>query len=414
MTREPKLSEPKYDLNLLSTRLERIKNIDSKGNLTFKGFQFEDLLCVLQSSIDFDKSSSIPDFEKMKIFSNAAFSCGEKGEITKSNLLKEIHIEKNKYLNKPCCSYILATTFTIDYTKNIKSVKIDSSTVTFSKSLPHKFNREIDKEKLKNFVSEIHPKFFTSIRVRISARSDSEAAEKALESINFLKGLWNFHLNSKISARINSGKRSPINKIRLGPVHTLHDLNGKIASPFYWYEPQYFHDTSPFKQKINWEKLKEEEKLIRKLIIKSPYGEDLRNSFVRYAQAFDSTDYEFTYLKLWGILEHLTNTVGGKYDNTIRRTIFLYKDRAFQRQILEHLRNYRNLSVHSDKSSEQIETMVFQLKRYVEKLIFFHLNNTGKFNKLSEACDFLDLPTDHSILKNKISLYRKALKFREL
>jgi hypothetical protein len=109
----------------------------------------------------------------------------------------------------------------------------------------------------------------------------------------------------------------------------------------------------------------------------------------------DSFEWETSFLRLWGVLETLTGTQPYEsHDLTVKRAAFLYADpeRELHMQVLNHLRHYRNRSVHRGEGSETIEAYMYQLKRYVEVLLFFHLTSDYRFESLAKAAEFLDLP----------------------
>ncbi len=69
---------------------------------------------------------------------------------------------------------------------------------------------------------------YSPVRVSVRARSEHEAYEKATGALDLLRGIWNLRLNS--AARSSSGKRKPVNVLQLGPLHSLHEPNGELAS----------------------------------------------------------------------------------------------------------------------------------------------------------------------------------------
>ena len=103
---------------------------------------------------------------------------------------------------------------------------------------------------------------------------------------------------------------------------------------------------------------------------------------------------------------------GSSHADVVSRTLFLYKDREFHKLILEHLRSYRNKTVHTgDSISEGMETLLYQLKGYVEMLLSFHLFNNLKFKDISESSQFLSLNSDRAVLNEKIKWLSKAERF---
>lgn len=143
-----------------------------------------------------------------------------------------------------------------------------------------------------------------------------------------------------------------------------------------------------------------------------PYPEILRNGLVRYVRSLDLIDEESCFRKLWSLVEYLTGTGHGSYDMTIQRIQFLLKEYGWERQVLENIRLQRNRSVHEDDSPEEVETLIWQMKHYVERLLRFHFAVGRDFPTFEEAVRFLDLPPDKSVLIRKLRLYRKALGFR--
>jgi hypothetical protein len=79
--------------------------------------------------------------------------------------------------------------------------------------------------------------------------------------------------------------------------------------------------------------------------------------------------------------------------------------------MLEHLREYRNDSVHSGEYSEHARTLCFQLQLYFNTLIWFHIRNANFFKSLNEANQFLDTSADKAVINRQLGLARKALKF---
>ncbi|MGE4501208.1 MAG: hypothetical protein AB7C96_12735 [Hydrogenovibrio sp.] len=132
---------------------------------------------------------------------------------------------------------------------------------------------------------------------------------------------------------------------------------------------------------------------------------------VRYVRALDSPDYNSAFISLWSVLEYLTYTLKDSYDKTIKRTSFHYKDREYARQVLEHLRRYRNKSVHLGAGESEIDTHIYQLKNYIERLLKFHISNHFGFESIEEAAKFMDLQHDIGELKKQIAIYQAGVKF---
>ena len=255
------------------------------------------------------------------------------------------------------------------------------------------------------------PNNYADVSVSVSARTTAEAAEKALERVDYVRGIWNLWKNRGYSMRHSSGQRNPVNTILLGPIHTLHNDNGSLATESWWYEPQYQGPVDLFRDKVKAEKMLEFMGKFRGLLYKSHYKDELIQAVVRYVRSLDSRDWDDAYLRLWGVLELLTGTVSESYAVTVRRASYMFSDKEYAHQVLTHLRDYRNKSVHVGSDSGDIEALMYQLKRYVEVLIEFHVANNYRFTSIADAAEFMDMPNDKSLIDAKIRKLRHAKEF---
>jgi hypothetical protein len=266
---------------------------------------------------------------------------------------------------------------------------------------------------------EILPVGYTAVCVRVRARSIHAAVDAALEGFEPLRGIWNYAVNSRTYQRWTSGELTPVNRIRLGKIHTLHLPSGALAHEGYHYEPAISADRSTYgaAADINW--LRKVETIIRRRIARVPYRDEMLRAFARYARALDTVDYDSALLRLWSLLEFLTATEYTNYDALVKRASFLEGDTAWARVVLQHLRAKRNSGVHADVGSNAARGLVWQLKRYVEKAFRLHIVKRGEFETRKDAADFMDLPpsleklnADVEALRERLRLYGRAIEFR--
>ena len=154
------------------------------------------------------------------------------------------------------------------------------------------------------------------------------------------------------------------------------------------------------------------EKKVRRSLNQLKYREKVEWAFREYARALDNHRWSTAFLALWSVLEVLTHSGGDNYKVTIRRASFIFKDADLHREVLNHLRESRNDFVHSNEYSDDIEIYIYQLKRYVEALLRFHLGLGKSFASIQEVAEFLDLPTENKALSKRLWLYRFAKRFR--
>lgn len=263
----------------------------------------------------------------------------------------------------------------------------------------------------KHSITSDVPKNYAAVSVSVAARTAHEAAHKALDRLDFIRGVWNLWKNRRHIFRMSSGKQNPVNSILLGPIHTLHHGNGTLATESWWYEPQYQGPIKLYDEKAKIGSMCKYMANFRHSLRKSNYEWDIVHAVLRYVRALDTRDWDDSFLRLWGVLEFLTSTLLDNYKVTIRRASYLYSDREYARQVLSHLRDYRKKFVHAGSESNDIESLMYQLKRYVEVLIEFHVGNRYRFSSIADAAEFMDLPNNKDSIDRKISKLRYAKKF---
>lgn len=250
-----------------------------------------------------------------------------------------------------------------------------------------------------------------TVCVSVEERTLEAAADKALDRLDCIRGIWNLFENRRHWVRHSGGLRKPVNQILLGPIHTLHKKTGELATDLWWYEPQYRGQVNVYKDVRKINPMYKFMRDVRKLLNASLYKKELVEGILRYVRALDARDWNDAYLRLWSVLEHLTSTVSEPYGVTIRRASFLFEDIKYNLQVLSHLRDIRNDLVHSGSEPNDIEIMMYRLKYYVECLMEFHLANRCKFVSLADTGGFLDVNPDSKWIAKKMRALRLASKF---
>lgn len=376
-------------------------------------------LTALFSMVDLD--ASIPQQVAESSIRLAINEVLRLNKLNKDDLLKIIKKEIGQYYRKPSKKYKLLTSLSIKKNITLPTMKINECVLTFSSKIPKKyFQARLDMLKE---ISEKDRTDYQFVVVSTEAKSNYEAAQKCLDALDLVRGIMNFRMNKIIDGTFGRETRKPVNQVTLGYLHTLHLDKGSIESNVYWYEPEYFKKQKCIDLLSNSDDSLEFITQVRKLLGKSKYRSEIEAAIIRYVRALDYQDLNVSFLKLWSLLEYLTDTGKARtdYDETIKRTIFHYKERDLEKQVLEQLRQNRNQTVHTGSDGQNIKTKVYQLKRYVEKLISFHLENSFGFSTLQESCNFFDSPIKKSDLDIKIKeaelklkMYKSAIKYLQL
>lgn len=292
---------------------------------------------------------------------------------------------------------------------DVPSIVIGKTTLTFKPKAVKGFD-----ERLKLFreskvaVGFDLPQYYMNVSAHISARTPYDAAERALNDIDLARASWNLSLNRGKGWRHSGGRPAPVNDIRLSPFHTVHHTTGRLATDTYWYDPGYSKPAPLFSDKTKFAKLLTFSRQLRSRLAKIKYRTDIESALIRYVRALDSADLNDAFLRLWSLLEYLTDSTQLANKITTRRTSFIGHDKERTLLVLTHLTNYRNRFVHAGSDSGEIESLVFLLKRYVDALFIFHLGNQLDFPSRAEAALFMDLPNSRQEINRRIKSLRHA------
>jgi len=398
-----------YNPNELANKLEEIKINNSDGTISFYAFPHTSYLAVLESMLSFD--IEIPNREKTKIIRDGVKEAAQKGKITPKNILAEIDKATRHFNNLPFHNYVLVSSISILPNDGLqKRFQLSGNVITTNPHLNKKYQIGIKRiqDLAKNNTDADQPKDYLRVAVRVNGRTQLEAFDKGINSLDLLRGVWNLAQN-RGTTRISYGRREPVNTIRPGLSHSLHCPDGSLATETGWYDPDFFY-TRPTDISKNAAKLENFYRFVVNKLKASSYRKELEEFIILYTRALDFQDLDSAFLKLWSLLEQLTETEGS-YATTIRRASFIFEEREYYQQVLKHLKDYRNKFVHEAFSSNSIETYTYQLKDCVEALLIFHIANSFGFKTVRAAADFLDLPVDKKLLEYQIKIRENAMKF---
>jgi len=401
--------EKGYDIPFLLKKIEKSRLPSPDEKVRFSAV-FIEYVTVLASAIKLHHV--VPEREKWGMINGALASIPARSPIDIERFQEELARQEQAYLDKPLNTYIMVSNLSVEYFKGMRPIRLSDGLISFSGNLGPKFFRA------RKEIHQIETEFprplppYSWVRIRVEARSSDEAADLALDHLDLIRAIWNFYLLHG-SLRKSSGRASPLNDIVAGPVHTIHLPDGQLAVEGFWFEPSYIQSRHPKRLEDRWPEIKEFEIKTLRAIRKIPYRIAIEDALRRYGRALDMVDWDAATLKLWSVLESLTDTLRLPYEKTIRRISFIYKERAYNMQVLRHIRDYRNRTVHAEFSRKDKETILCQAKNYVGDLVLFHLRMGRQFKNLEEAGRFLELPTDSKMLERDQKLMKIALGFRE-
>lgn len=391
---------------LVLDKINETRTINPEGGATYAGFGLHENLPVLQSMIEFPPAAGNVDTSTI-----VWAALGKVREsLTPNNLLGAINNELSDRLSTREEQYFLATSLSIDLTGLPKTFRHADVLVchlpTVQGSYLKAHRQIISEHQVPVSPTPSHYQWFIA---NVKAKSIDSAFSKGMRAVDLQRALWCLMGNSSMSLDMGNPNLKPINVVRLGGAHTLHKPGGKSARDGLWFEPNFlptksyrFSNPAIVARNSRW--------ALRR-IQSCKYGDRISDSLVRFVRALDQADADSAFVRLWGALESLVTPEIGDYDALVRRCAFLYQDGKYHRQVLEHLREYRNMHLHGGVESTYARTHCFQLQMYFVEMIWFFLQNTSTFESVREVNDFLDQPADISILRKKLAHTKRALRF---
>ncbi len=384
--------------------IEAIRTVSPEGRISFSGFGLDDALPALQSMLEFPPAAI--DVDKSALVWKALSSIITKlTPIAFESAINTLFTAQNAPVD---LDYHILTSVSFWPNGLNQRTTIDGSTIRLlGEEFPRKYGNRIEAIAHAKIPVDPTPKGYTRVVIHVRAKNPYGAVTKALRTIDLQRAILCFLCNYQMEYR--GIEWMPINVIRLGGCHTIHYPDGKMATKTVWFEPNFTE--APIYRPAQGSALQKNLSYGLRRLFSSKYTAQLSDALLRYVRALDERDQNNAFIKLWGAVEALTSPGEAKYDLVIRRCSFLYSDIVYHRQILEHLREYRNQSVHAGDQSGAAKVHCFQLQRYFSRLIFFHLANAHEFASLDEANQFLDLPPDKDILLKQKRMRQKALRF---
>lgn len=240
---------------------------------------------------------------------------------------------------------------------------------------------------------------YQAIRISTAGRTPQAAVNRAIGAANYLRGVWNL-LGGNAWGWSIGPHSSPIGVVHLGPLHTLHDTEGRLLSDeSFWYEPGYIQDYRLFKPRKGWQEFEQVRRRWMRYIERLDCKSDVKDLFVRYALAMDESSHDLAFLQIWQLIEKITDTVGGKYEETIRRASWIFDDNLFVKDILAALRTRRNMYVHGGASGADMEQVTYMAKGIIDPHLRNLVMNPYKVSSVAEYGRVLSLSRSKSKLQ---------------
>lgn len=397
-----------FDADFVAAELEKNVSPLPTGGLNFSGTAFfDDPLIVLKTGVEF--LVPISDADRSRIINDALEPALRSDDYGPRALIREINEAARDFYRKHESSYVLATGLSFKHFEDISRMESSGCRLYVRQELPRRFVKSRKEALLRSrtvvrgdYPEDVPYERYAAAWLHVRGRSPTEAVDRAVEALDLRRGIWNLALNRGMRRLFPPPNRGPVNNVLAGPLYSLHNRDGSLATDYDWYEPDYSGPRVSRKVAQRWGEIYEDEKGIRQVLKRCPYRPSLEDALRRYCRALDSADLYRAFLELWGLLETLTGLRRNEgHDKVVRRASFIFADeqRKTHEQVLHHLRRYRNSYAHAGEGSDQVGAYLQQVRYYVEKMLIFHFWNSSHFSSLDRAADFLDLPTGRRDLR---------------
>lgn len=387
-------------------KLTGMKNKQEDGSVSWSGFEYFSATLALKNMVAFPEK--VNDFYKGNIVRTALDIIAKKPQaLSKKDLIDEINSIIREASKTPFLEFYVLSSLSISNFGLSSNVTIENCQILLlDGDYPQEFANSSNALRNREDISDKTPQNYKKVIVSLKAKSEILAITTALRVLDLQRAIW--LLPNPILLASPDKEWEPINKIRLGHVHTVHDTDGQGYEDLLWHEPN-FMETQLFTPK-DAEDFRQNSDLFWSQLSKLPYEKEMKSALLRFVRALDESDQNIAVIKLWGALEELIKS--SNYDLVTRRISFLFTEREYHQQILESLRDYRNRSVHAGEYGISAKSYARTLHYYFSHLVLFHLKMAGKFKDLDEVNCFLDLPVDEKILDRRKYLIEKAMEFR--
>lgn len=415
-----KADDANYAPVALLTEIGETATLDERGGISWPGLWLRESKAAILSAIAILDSNGheVNDHDARRIAWDGIKATiknhGGQKKLVPKDVIRSVNKAAASHLRKRVDRYVLLSSLSISDFPATR-IRVGDTEISPLKRRPTRFPQpdvlklEKSRTPLKRHDASAQ---YQIVKVKTAGRSIFEAAQRGLDALNLLRGLWTL-LATRGSRSMSFGnlRYVRIGVIHAGPEHTLHHPNGELVGNIYWYDPDYGGDRELYKPNNGWKRIEADRRWAARRMRRLPYRNDIERLLIRYAAALDHSNLDVAFLQMWSILEKMTNTVGGGYNETIRRATWSFADRHLARPLLESVRLRRNQFVHAAQSSQDRQEVAYMIKSFVEPHLLHLLRNDFRVESLEEYGEFLRLPVNVETLEKRVEQARRAIDF---
>ena len=302
-----KESRGEVDPNLLLKKLQSLVTLNPDGSYTWH-FEQRDIELALHSLIKYSKVLS--EHDQIGLVKKAISEVIHKCLFNQKDFLEIVTIYEKEFSKLDRREFVVITSANITFNGSRIIRKFKDSLINIRKIIPNKMRAVyLEKwEESKHSIRAEFPKKYASILIKVYAKTEFEAFDKAIYNLNYIRSIWNLYYNHCRIRRMTLGSKSSgrINKINNGPLFTIHQSDGSIAGNTWLIEDTY----RGVEELINLSREKnifQFERIIKSKIERSSYKEKLVKILTNYNEALDIHETSASFIRLWQVFEELTD-----------------------------------------------------------------------------------------------------------
>ncbi|MFO1039804.1 MAG: hypothetical protein U1E45_23425 [Geminicoccaceae bacterium] len=400
----PKLFGDQSIANQLLGVLAQCRVTNEEGKEVFEAFAFTNILSTLSSFASFPDNLS--DLSGREILSRAIVAVPNNTDLNVENVSKHFYLELAARNRMPPECYLLRIALSIAIKDYLPKRFRVGDAIVFTKG--HSLISKLSPEDLPPQAHLLYQqqKEIDNVVVKVEGDDQNDSFINAIDTIDVVRAILNLCINRKKAMRIPLGSHTPVNDCRLGPLFILYNREGKTIQ--YWTDRRL--QGSPI-QRIDPPIDPQGNVIIGMLRRLYHHGcfQYLRRGLLLYVRALDSPDWDNAFLECWRALEHLTlcsNVNGG---DVIERCMLTLPVDPIQKLELEHLRRVRNRLVHQAVDPPGSQTVLFQIKRYVELMLVFIMKNPDRFKSEKCIATYMTMKHEKTALQSQIEGFSQGL-----
>lgn len=388
--------------------LAEARTVGGDGSVSFSDFSIHQAVPILHSMLSFPDITA--DIDTAQLVWSGVLRAKE--PLNQAQFLAAINAELKKFLSQREETFHVLSTMSLNPTGLPHRFSFLGTKFTlFASGFPRKYasREKVVADLYRSNSLKDNPEKYVHVRVEVQAKTAHQASTKASRSLDLWRAIVCLRGNNSMQIKLAGADYEPINCVRLGTCNTVHRSSGEIAMETIWFDPTF----TPIKPKKfdNPNNLRRHLHFASKRIDQSPYSSTIKDALIKYVRSLDEPDPETAFIRLWGAIENLASPSIANYDAVVRRCSFFYTNRDYHAQILEHLREFRNSSVHRSAHANQARINCYLAQEYFNTLFWFHARNATYFTSLDEANGYLDLVSRRENLRRERDLLNKAIRF---